>query len=103
LLKSALFLPHRSFFFPVLNRLNPQLYISFPDSTPRTMPVRQLRGFEKPSLKAGASTTISFKLRNKDLAYYSSVHSGWTIPVGDFTVTVGSSSRKLPLSGTITI
>jgi beta-glucosidase len=101
LLRSVLlFLPLSSFLS--LTYLNPQLYLSFPDSTPRKMPVRQLRGFEKPSLKAGASKTVSFALRNKDLAYYSTVLGGWTIPKGDFTVSVGSSSRKLPLSGKIT-
>jgi beta-glucosidase len=67
------------------------------------MPIRQLRGFEKPSLTAGASKTVSFALRNKDLAYYSTVLGGWTIPKGDFTVSVGSSSRKLPLVGKISV
>jgi beta-glucosidase len=67
------------------------------------MPVRQLRGFDKETLKAGASKTVSFALRNKDLAYYSVVLGGWTIPEGDFTVSVGSSSRKLPLTGKISV
>ncbi|GAA5973751.1 hypothetical protein JCM11641_005117 [Rhodosporidiobolus odoratus] len=77
-----------------------QLYLSFPSSTPRKMPVRSLRGFEKPLLEAGASTAVSFELRNKDLAYYSPIKGGWVIPEGDFKVSVGSSSRKLPLSAT---
>ncbi|GAA5929041.1 hypothetical protein JCM10213_004974 [Rhodosporidiobolus nylandii] len=74
-----------------------QLYITFPSSVPRELPVRSLRGFEKPYLKAGESKTVSFKLRNKDLAYYSVEKAGWVVPKGEFTVSVGSSSRKLPL------
>ncbi|GAA6000823.1 hypothetical protein JCM10207_004676 [Rhodosporidiobolus poonsookiae] len=80
-----------------------QLYLSFPDSTPRQMPVRSLRGFSKPSLKAGESKTVSFELRNKDLAYYDVVLGGWRVPAGEFTVSVGSSSRKLPLTGKMTV
>ncbi|GAA6000793.1 hypothetical protein JCM10207_004663 [Rhodosporidiobolus poonsookiae] len=80
-----------------------QLYLSFPDSTPRQMPLRSLRGFSKPSLKAGESKTVSFELRNKDLAYYDVVSGGWRVPEGEFTVSVGSSSRKLPLTGKLTV
>ncbi|GAA5896997.1 hypothetical protein JCM6882_007328 [Rhodosporidiobolus microsporus] len=78
-----------------------QLYLSFPSSTPRKLPVRQLRGFTKPFLKPGESKTVEFELRNKDLAYYNVEKGGWVIPEGEFTVSVGNSSRKLPLTGTI--
>ncbi|GAA5974085.1 hypothetical protein JCM11641_003425 [Rhodosporidiobolus odoratus] len=47
-----------------------QLYLTFPDTTPRAMPVLSLRGSEKPFLEAGESKTVSFELRDKDLAYY---------------------------------
>ncbi|GAA5990954.1 hypothetical protein JCM11641_007444 [Rhodosporidiobolus odoratus] len=77
-----------------------QVYLTFPDSVPRAMPLRSLRGFEKPFLKAGESQTVSFELRNKDLAYYSPVKGGWVVPEGDFKLSVGSSSRQLPLSAT---
>ncbi|GAA5917833.1 hypothetical protein JCM6882_000835 [Rhodosporidiobolus microsporus] len=78
-----------------------QLYLSFPSSTPRKLPIRQLRGFTKSFLKPGQSKTVEFELRNKDLAYYDVEKGGWVIPEGEFTVSVGSSSRKLPLTGTI--
>ncbi|GAA5991791.1 hypothetical protein JCM11641_005685 [Rhodosporidiobolus odoratus] len=79
-----------------------QLYLTFPDSTPRAMPIRSLRGFEKPFLKAGRSKTVSFELRNKDLAYYSVIKGGWVVPEGEFKVSVGSSSRKLSLTSSFT-
>ncbi|GAA5851073.1 hypothetical protein JCM8547_009174 [Rhodosporidiobolus lusitaniae] len=80
-----------------------QLYLTFPSSTPREMPIRSLRGFAKEKLEAGATATVSFELRNKDLAYYDIEQAGWVVPKGDFTVSVGSSSRNLPLDATLTV
>ena len=44
-----------------------QLYISLPSSAPASPP-RQLRGFQKVSLAPGASATVSFGLRRKELS-----------------------------------
>lgn len=60
------------------------------------MPVKSLRGFIKPYLKAGESQTVQFELRNKDLAYWSPDYSGWVVPRGKFTFHIGTSSRELP-------
>lgn len=77
-----------------------QLYLTFPNSTPNEMPVRNLRGFEKPFLQAGESQTVTFELRNKDLSVWDVEKQGWMLPQGEFKVAVGTSSRKLPLHGT---
>ncbi|BGP29001.1 hypothetical protein JCM10296v2_000737 [Rhodotorula toruloides] len=77
-----------------------QLYLIFPDSTPNKMPVHNLRGFAKPFLKAGESQDVYFNLRNKDLTVWSIEKQGWIIPSGEFKVSVGTSSRNLPLSKT---
>ncbi|BGP04927.1 hypothetical protein JCM10049v2_000729 [Rhodotorula toruloides] len=77
-----------------------QLYLTFPDSTPNKMPVHNLRGFAKPYLKAGESQDVYFDLRNKDLTVWSVEKQGWIIPSGKFKVSVGTSSRNLPLSKT---
>ena len=45
-----------------------QLYTGLPSTAPSS-PARQLRGFQKVSIKAGAGAAISFKLRKKDLSY----------------------------------
>ncbi|GAA5964449.1 hypothetical protein JCM3765_006282 [Sporobolomyces pararoseus] len=80
-----------------------QLYLTFPDSTPNKMPVRNLRGFEKPFLQPGESKTVTFELRNKDLSVWDVKKQGWMRPQGDFKISVGSSSRKLPLKGSFTV
>ncbi|KAH6666913.1 glycoside hydrolase superfamily [Halenospora varia] len=79
-----------------------QLYIGLPSSTPAT-PVRQLRGFEKPSLKAGESKVVEFDLRRKDLMYWDTSSKKWNLPKGSFVVEVGASSRDLRLSGKIDV
>ncbi|GAA6061711.1 hypothetical protein JCM10212_004943 [Sporobolomyces blumeae] len=80
-----------------------QLYLTYPSSTPNKMPVRSLKGFKKPFLQPGESQTVSFELRNKDLAVWDVTKQGWVLPKGKFEVSVGSSSRKLPLKTSFTV
>ncbi|PGH15556.1 hypothetical protein AJ79_02338 [Helicocarpus griseus UAMH5409] len=77
-----------------------QLYIGLPESAPET-PVRQLRGFQKVSLEAGASAPVSFSLRRKDLSYWDTEAQAWVTPTGEFKVYVGASSRDIRLTGTM--
>lgn len=75
-----------------------QLYVGIPGG-----PVRQLRGFEKPVLEAGESVTLSFPLTRRDLSTWDVVAQKWKLQKGGYPVYVGSSSRNLPLTGTLTI
>lgn len=79
-----------------------QLYIGLPSSAPST-PVRQLRGFEKVSTKAGQSAVVSFVLWRKDLSYWDTGAKAWTVPKGNFAVGVGASSRDIRLTGSIVV
>ncbi|KAG8687543.1 hypothetical protein FRC11_007059 [Ceratobasidium sp. 423] len=79
-----------------------QLYLSYPVSQ-TNQPARSLRGFDKLCIDAGKTKTATFKLRQKDHAVWDVVRQTWTIPKGEFTVYVGSSSRALPLSTTFMI
>lgn len=58
-----------------------------------TRPVKELKGFEKISLKAGETKTVSFSLSAKDLAFYTRDMSFGAEP-GDFQVFVGPSSAE---------
>lgn len=79
-----------------------QLYISLPSGSPASPP-RQLRGFDKLPLDAGASGTVTFNLRQRDLSYWDVATQNWVVPQGSFVVSVGASSRDLRLNGTITV
>lgn len=81
----------------------PQLYITLPESAPAGTPQKQLRGFEKVKLEAGASQTISFSLMRRDLSYWDIYTQDWVIPAGEFGISVGFSSRDLKLTGSVTI
>ncbi|KAI9737896.1 MAG: hypothetical protein M1834_009266 [Cirrosporium novae-zelandiae] len=84
-----------------------QCYVSFPegvidDSTGETIdfPVRVLRGFEKVELAAGESKEVTLQLTRKDLSYWSVGYGNWIMPLGEFSLSVGRSSRDLPLTTT---
>lgn len=77
-----------------------QLYIGMPSSAPASPP-KQLRGFTKFGLAAGESKTASFPLRRKDLSYWDKSSQKWVLPSGQWTVSVGASSRDIRLTGTL--
>jgi beta-glucosidase len=62
------------------------------------VPVQRLRRFEKVSLGPGETRTVRFTLRPEDLAL---LDAGlrWTVEPGSFEVALGSSSRKIHLTG----
>jgi len=74
-----------------------QLYLRDPVASV-VLPVQRLRGFEKVALEPGAARTVRFLLRPDALAL---LDGGlrWTVEPGAFEVGVGSSSRKIHLTG----
>ncbi|KAH7089727.1 glycosyl hydrolase family 3 N terminal domain-containing protein [Paraphoma chrysanthemicola] len=79
----------------------PQLYLTFPAEA--DAPTRSLRGFDKVALNSGASGTVQFPLMRRDLSYWNVVTQDWTLPVGNIEVSVGFSSRDLPLTGNLAV
>lgn len=80
----------------------PQLYVTYPDSTPAGTPPKQLRGFEKVVLKAGETKEVSFELMRRDLSYWDVVSQQWLIPTGQFSLNAGFSSRDIKQTAPIT-
>jgi beta-glucosidase len=61
-----------------------------------------LRGFEKVrDIAPGASATFSVDITRRDVSNWDTVSQNWVISSYPKTVYVGSSSRKLPLSGAL--
>lgn len=81
----------------------PQLYLTFPDSAPEGTPPKQLRGFEKVYLEAGASSSVSFSLMRRDLSYWDIISQDWVVPSGAFNVSIGFSSRDLKVATSLTV
>jgi beta-glucosidase len=78
-----------------------QLYVSFPFEA--RQPEGILRGFEKPVVAAGASANVTFSLRRRDLSYWDVVAQKWTLAAGEYTFSVGSSSRDIRATTTLTL
>ncbi|KAI4592407.1 hypothetical protein KJ359_011218 [Pestalotiopsis sp. 9143b] len=77
-----------------------QLYVGIPGSD---VPVRQLRGFEKPTIAVGETVQVEFAVTRKDLSVWDVAAQTWNLQEGDYSIAVGKSSRDLPLTGTLTI
>jgi beta-glucosidase len=78
-----------------------QLYVSDPAGTGE--PPEQLKGFRKIFLKPGESRQVSLTLTYSDLAQWDTAVHAWTVVPGQYRVDVGSSSRDIRLTRTITV
>lgn len=78
----------------------PQLYLSFPqDTTPSGTPLRVLRGFSKALLEPDTAQSVMFPLTRRDVSFWDVLRQDWVVPEGNFTFSVGFSSRNLRLEG----
>jgi beta-glucosidase len=68
-----------------------QLYIHQRSGT-SVRPVRELKGFQRVTLKPGETRKLSFTLWPQDLRYWSAVTHGWVADSATFDVWVGGSS-----------
>ena len=71
-----------------------QLYIADPASS-IDRPVKELKGFEKITLKPGESKTVSFEIAADALSYYSVDDNGWKAEAGEFQALIGPSSADI--------
>ncbi|KAI1814403.1 glycoside hydrolase family 3 protein [Poronia punctata] len=78
-----------------------QLYVEYPSSA--GAPPKQLRGFEKIALDADAEDNVTFTVLRRDLSVWDTTAQNWVVPEGEFTFHVGSSSRDIRQTGTLTI
>ena len=75
-----------------------QLYISDKYSS-ITRPVKELKAYQRVSLKPGESKEIVFELNKSAFAYYDS-EMNYVVEAGDFDILVGNSSRDEDLKNT---
>lgn len=71
-----------------------ELYISdLKSSLPR--PVKELKGFEKVSLKPGETKTVSFTIDKSALSFFDADQHAWVAEPGDFEAIIGASSTDI--------
>jgi beta-glucosidase len=79
-----------------------QLYVAYPGSVV-DRPVHELKGFARVTLAQGESKTVSLSLAAQDLRYYDATSDEWVLEPLSYTVSVGGSSRDLPLEATLQV
>jgi beta-glucosidase len=72
-----------------------------PARVPR--PTKELKGFQKVSLRPGEQKTVSVTLNKDAFAYYDDQQSAWVAEQGRYGIVVGSSSRDLRLKDEFTL
>ncbi|MDO9398881.1 MAG: glycoside hydrolase family 3 C-terminal domain-containing protein, partial [Herbiconiux sp.] len=83
----------------------PQVYLTLPDSAGE--PGKRLVGYERVALEPGeaqsVTTTISSASADRPYSVWNVDTDAWELVNGGYTVSVGSSSRELPLSGALVV
>jgi beta-glucosidase len=72
-----------------------EVYLSFPASAGE--PPKRLIGWSKVKLAAGESKEVTAKIDPLFLGVFDAAKNAWRIAPGEYTISVGSSSRDLPL------
>jgi beta-glucosidase len=80
-----------------------QLYVGLPSQPGLPEPPEQLRGFAKVTLAPGHAARVTFPLTGRSLSYWNASAGHWSVAPGCDPVMIGSSSRELPLTGTLAI
>ncbi|HEY7047815.1 MAG TPA: glycoside hydrolase family 3 C-terminal domain-containing protein [Jatrophihabitantaceae bacterium] len=78
-----------------------QLYVGLPAGTGE--PPRQLKGYQKVTLRPGETRSVSFDLTPRDLSYWDEHAHGWVMAGGQYQVSVGTSSADIAASGTFSV
>jgi len=68
-----------------------------------TRPKHELKGFERVSLKAGETKTISIEVLVDRLAYFDEKKNRFIVEAGDYELQIGSSSKEIQLREQMTI
>jgi len=57
-----------------------------------TRPVKELKGFQKVTLRPGETKKVAFEITPESLAFYD-INMKYVVEPGEFTIMVGNSSR----------
>ena len=78
-----------------------QAYVQLPSATKEDF--RRLAGWQRVPLNPGESKTVTIKMEPLAMAVFNETTDEWQWPKGEYTVSVGASSRSLPLTANATM
>jgi beta-glucosidase len=64
-------------------------------------PIKELKGFARVSLAAGAKTTVTIPLERSAFAYWDVTHHSWRAVPGRYEIQVGASSRDIRMHSVV--
>jgi beta-glucosidase len=64
-------------------------------------PLKELRNFKRVDIASGAKTTVTFKVTNRDLAYWNTTNKAFTVDAGSYEILIGSTSADIRLKDTV--
>lgn len=79
-----------------------QVYVKLPERG-EVMPVKELKGFERVSLKSGESKKVTIKLRKDLLRYWDEAKGKFIYPSGNYNIMVGASSADIRLQKVVSV
>jgi len=71
-----------------------QLYVSQPKAS-MLRPAKELKSFQKVSIKAGETKTVELEMNVQDLAFYNDVTKQWTLEAGTFVLSIAASAADV--------
>lgn len=77
-----------------------QLYLGFPATAGE--PPKQLKDFDRKMIQKGQSVPFQLYLKRKEMMIWNSASQSWIMPLGEYTLFVGSSSRNIKWSFSFT-
>lgn len=66
-------------------------------------PLKELRGFAKPFIKAGETVEVSIDLDGRSFSIYDVNTEDFVVPEGEYTIMIGASSKDINLNSTVRI
>jgi beta-glucosidase len=80
----------------------PQVYVRLPERN-EIMPIKELRGFDRVSIKKGGTKRVTIALDKDLLRYWDEKEGRFVHPSGTYTIMVGASSEDLRLKAEVSI
>lgn len=79
-----------------------QVYVE-PRKPSVVRPRQELKGFQKVTLNAGETRTVTVPLDRRALAYYDPARKAWVAERGEYVIRIGGSSRDIRLETTVNV
>jgi len=80
-----------------------QLYVGKGQTDQVIRPVKELKGFDKVFLNPGESKDVTFTLDKRSFAYWNDELGDWHVETGEYTVSIGHSSRDLAVCAAVKV